>query len=385
MGVYHRNRVIAGLMSSAFFVLAACDQPLDFDLRGLGGGFNTAGAARQSTEIRPQADRRGVISYPNYQVAIASSGDRIADVADRVGISADELGRYNGIGPNVVLRANEVIALPRRVAEPSIATGAIGTGPIRPQSGVDIGALAGDAIDRAGDTSVTTPVSTPDQSGIEPIRHRVEAGETAFSISRLYNVSVRALADWNGLGPELNVRSGQYLLIPVVKDTAQATSLTSTPGQGSVTPEPPSAATPLPDPVPTQTAPASPDLGSDRTAASGTAAMVMPVDGKIIRTYSKGKNDGIDIAAAAGSTVRAAADGTVAAITRDTEQVPILVIKHAGNLLTVYAGVDALTVTKGATVKRGQTVAKVRAGEPSFLHFEVRQGLESVDPMQFLN
>ena len=81
----------------------------------------------------------------------------------------------------------------------------------------------------------------------------------------------------------------------------------------------------------------------------------------------------------------AAADGTVAAITRDTEQVPILVIKHSDNMLTVYAGVDALTVTKGATVKQGQKIATVRSGNLSFLHFEVRQGLESVDPMQFLN
>lgn len=81
----------------------------------------------------------------------------------------------------------------------------------------------------------------------------------------------------------------------------------------------------------------------------------------------------------------AAAAGTVAAITRDTNQVPIIVLRHADNLLTVYAGVDDLTVAKGDTVKRGETIAKIRAGSSSFLHFEVRKGLDSVDPMPFLN
>jgi len=65
--------------------------------------------------------------------------------------------------------------------------------------------------------------------------------------------------------------------------------------------------------------------------------------------------------------------------------VPIVVIRHADNLLTVYAGVDDLTIKKGDSVKRGQQIAVVRAGSPSFLHFEVRKGLDSVDPMPFFN
>ncbi len=225
------------------------------------------------------------------------------------------------------------------------------------------------------------------KTGKEPIRHKIEPGETAYSISRLYNVSVRALADWNGLGADLSVRSGQYLLIPVAAEQPQQRNAASAPGAGSPTPEPPSAATRLPDEnvdAPA-TAPASPDLGDSRTAASGAPKFLMPTDGNIIRTYVKGKNDGIDIAAAAGTPVRAAADGIVAAITRDTDQVPIIILRHANNLLTVYAGVDNLTIKKGDTVKRGQTIAKVRAAEPSFLHFEVRQGLDSIDPMNFLS
>jgi murein DD-endopeptidase MepM/ murein hydrolase activator NlpD len=127
--------------------------------------------------------------------------------------------------------------------------------------------------------------------------------------------------------------------------------------------------------------PASPDLGAQRTTA---AAFGMPVQGKIIRSYAKGKNDGIDIAAAPGTPISAAAAGTVAAVTKDTTGTPIVVIRHEGGMLTVYAGVDGLKVKKGDKVKRGQSIAAIRAGDPAFLHFEVRKGVDSVDPMTFL-
>ena len=74
----------------------------------------------------------------------------------------------------------------------------------------------------------------------------------------------------------------------------------------------------------------------------------------------------------------------MAAISKDTKGVPILVIRHEGNLLTIYASIDNIKVAKGDKVKRGQTIATVRAADPSALHFEVRQGFDSVDPMPYL-
>ncbi|MGY9046223.1 MAG: murein hydrolase activator EnvC family protein, partial [Rhodobacterales bacterium] len=155
------------------------------------------------------------------------------------------------------------------------------------------------------------------------------------------------------------------------------------------TPVPPSASKPLPAETPapaSQPAPAvaKPDIGKQSTPAAASAAMSYPVQGSIIREYAKGKNDGIDIAAAVGTPVRSAASGTVAAITTNTENIPILVIKHPDNLLTVYTHIDGLTVQKGDVVSRGQTIGVVRAGDPARMHFEVRNGFESVDPMKYL-
>ena len=370
------------------FALVACDEPLDFDLRGPEGGFHTRDAARNATTDRPEADARGVISYPNYQVAVARRGDTLQDVANRVGLPAAELGRFNGIAPDVPLRQNEIIALPRRVAEQGTPIGAPGA--------VDVTTLAGSAIDRSEPTPAGAPVATAPATptGQEPIRHKVERGETAFTIARLYQVPAKSLAEWNGLGADFSVREGQYLLIPVPRvaaPTSASVAATTLPGTGSATPVPPSAAKPLP-PDDTAAPPAgSPDptkpvadIGTTTTPAKASA-MTLPVQGSIIRTYAKGRNEGIDIKAAPGSPVNAAAAGTVAAITQSAEGVPIIVLRHPNNLLTVYANVDGVKVAKGDSVKRGQAMAQLRSPDAqAFVHFEVRDGFDSVDPAPYL-
>ena len=402
-----RLSLLAGV---ACLTLAGCSDPLDFDLRGLGGGFTTANAANAPLAARPLPDDRGVISYPNYQVAVARRGDTLNDVATRLGLNAATLAKYNGIDPAVPLRKDEIIALPTRVAEPSPATGAATTGPIKP---VDINAVAGGAIDRAPVSTTTlapAPAATPPaQTGKEPIRHKVERGETAFTVARLYSVPVKDLAEWNGLGADFDIRAGQFLLIPVPSQNpprpvpAQTASATTLPGEGSSTPTPPSATKPLPaekiapaaapkavqtaaTAAPKPAAPAKPvaDVGKVTKPAKATK-MVKPVSGAIIREYAKGKNEGINIKAAPGTAVKAADSGTVAGITKSADGVPIVLIRHTGNLITVYANVTDLSVKQGDTIQRGQSIAKLRSGDNSFLHFEVRKGFDSVDPNPFIN
>ena len=108
-----------------------------------------------------------------------------------------------------------------------------------------------------------------------------------------------------------------------------------------------------------------------------------PLLGDILQPYKKGSNDGIDISATSGTPIRAAAVGVVVAITVDTEQRSILIMRHQGNLLTIYANISGIKVKKGEQVKAGDIIAKVSDSKPSFLHFEVREGLESVDPAKY--
>ena len=114
------------------------------------------------------------------------------------------------------------------------------------------------------------------------------------------------------------------------------------------------------------------------------AKLAFPIQGNIIREYAKGRNEGIDIIGPAGAPVKAAADGTVAAITKSADGIPIIVVRHPDNLLTVYANVANVNVAKGDAVTRGQGLAQLRGGDDSYVHFEVRQGFDSVDPIPFL-
>lgn len=383
---------------TAILLLSACGRSqLDWDLRAGKGSLDTSEAALGATDPRPAADARGVISYPGYQVAVAQRGDTVASIAGRVGIAPDELARYNALRPADTLREGEVLALPSRVASASPAIGGVQTGGVigstAAPASVDVTSIATTALDRVGTQAPAVAAAPAKATGSEPIRHQVKRGETAFSIARIYGVSARSVADWNGLGTDLEVREGQYLIIPTANGTAPKQAdpvmVETTPGEGSPTPLPPSAKKPLPAEKPQKASekaketPVAADLGKDRTAASATQ-FAMPVSGKIIRSYVKKKNDGIDISAAAGSPVKAAASGSVAAITKDTQGTPIVVIRHADGILTVYAGVDGLKVAKGDKVSKGQTIAVVRASDPAFVHFEVRKGVDSVDPMAYL-
>ncbi|NDV01468.1 peptidoglycan DD-metalloendopeptidase family protein [Pseudoroseicyclus tamaricis] len=398
--------------AAALALLAGCeDGRLDFDLRNLSSsGFDTS-ASLMALPDRPAPDARGVISYPNFQVVVAQRGETVRQIAGRLGLNAEELGSYNGITADTPLRRDEIIALPGRVSEPSPATGAPTTGPILPAA-----AAAGPAVE----TTVLAPAGTPTpapsatpsapapsngvmplgQTGEEPLRHRVEPGETVYTIARRYGVPPEAIAAWNGLDGNLDIREGQVLLIPQGSAAAVPTAslppepagTTTEPGAGSPTPVPPSAAAPLPIETPAPAAevaeePApeeAPDLGAEQAAPADDSRLSMPVDGSIIREYAPGRNDGIDIAAAAGSPVRAADSGTVAAVTTDTGGINIVIVRHSDELLTVYTRIDNLTISQGQSVSRGQQIGQVAPGDPANLHFEVRLGLDSADPADYL-
>lgn len=382
----------------ALATLAACED-FDLDMRDLGNGFDTSSAVQQLPG-RPRPDDRGVISYPNYQVVVARQDDTIRGIAIRLGLNPDELAAYNGVETDAILRRDEIIALPIRVAEPSPATGAVATGPIQP---LDVSAIATIALDRADasgtvESAPLAPAATPPPApvaptlrGSEPIRHQVLRGETVFSISRLYNVPVTNIAEWNGLNSEFTIREGQFLLVPRGGAAPAPTveTVVSHPGAGTATPLPPSSSTPLPDetpsvPLPAVVAPSAPDIGTATQPAASNARFSMPLQGAIIRSYAPGSNEGIDIGASAGTDVKAADSGSVAAVTTDTSGGAIVVLKHSDGLLTVYTQMEGLTVEKNESVSRGQTIGKVRSGSPSFLHFEVRRGLQSLDPGDYL-
>jgi murein DD-endopeptidase MepM/ murein hydrolase activator NlpD len=117
-----------------------------------------------------------------------------------------------------------------------------------------------------------------------------------------------------------------------------------------------------------------------------------PIEGKIILPFGGGddgvKNDGINIAAWMGEPIRAAAAGTVIYAGNELKGYGNLVlIRHENGYTTAYAHAESLLVSRGDSVRQGQTIAY--AGDTGDVrtpqvHFEIRQGVKPVDPKPLL-
>ncbi len=218
--------------------------------------------------------------------------------------------------------------------------------------------------------------------------YRVEAGDTLYSLSRRWDVAPRVIAQANGLTPPYALGVGQQLLIPkarVTDDVYAAAPQRSAPQQA----QPKQQATREPQNVA--------DLAKSVSYATPPQPEPLrlfdwPVRGKIVAGYGAGeggrRNDGVNIAAPAGTPVRAAADGEVVYRGAELDGFGnLLLVKHADGFVTAYAHNDAMLVKKGQTVRQGQVIAKVGqtgAVTTPQLHFEIRQNLKSVDPIALL-
>lgn len=183
-------------------------------------------------------------------------------------------------------------------------------------------------------------------------------------------------------------------------DTSASTAKPTNLGQPqSLTPEPAIATATATAPATTMTAAepnAAPSAINDRlpalanSAGVGTApAMVWPVQGRLLSGYGRQDggefNDGVNLAAAAGSVVKAAADGTVTYAGRDEAFGNLMLVEHANGWITAYAHLEAMYAKSGDTVKQGAMIGRVgatgKANKQPQLHFELRQGKQPVDPM----
>ena len=353
----------------------------DFDFRG--NSFDTSDAALQATQSRPKADELGIISYPTYQIAIARRSDTIESMAERLGQNPSELARYNGLAEGERLRNGEVLALPK--------TGTRGGQYLETSDEIEettlsrdinVLELADNALKVAGGArnNQLDRTSSDAKNLMDPIKHNVVRGETVFIISRLYNISVRSLADWNGLDSDYTLREGQILIVPLVDK--KATKNTKKKVVKSVAPPPPSSKKPQPRNMNNQEYSES---SNNKISVPESGRMAYPLEGLVIREYSKNINDGIDFTAQAGTKVVAADTGLVATVTEDINQIAIIVLKHPGNILTVYANLTNINVSTNQNVNRGDILGEIPNGDPPYLHFEIREGFESVDPLEYLN
>jgi septal ring factor EnvC (AmiA/AmiB activator) len=120
-----------------------------------------------------------------------------------------------------------------------------------------------------------------------------------------------------------------------------------------------------------------------------------PVEGRVIYTFGRQRNDdgtvilrnGIGIAAAEGTPVKAVAGGTVVFAQPYLSYGPSVILSHGGGNYSVYLYLSAIVVEQGEAVILGQTVGNVGGAdtpEGTHLEFQIRSNRNAVDPMPWL-
>ncbi len=119
---------------------------------------------------------------------------------------------------------------------------------------------------------------------------------------------------------------------------------------------------------------------------------IWPVHGTIISSFGEKpngeRNDGINIAANAGSPVRAVSDGVVVYAGNELEGYGnMVIIRHDNGWMSAYAHADSLRVDVDDRVQQGDVIATVGStGDVNVaqLHFGLRDGKQAVDPLLYL-
>lgn len=193
----------------------------------------------------------------------------------------------------------------------------------------------------AGDELVILP--------IVGVKHTVAKGETLNSIVKKYGADLQEVLDYNNLASVDDLAIGDELMIPG--------------GELHTAPK--------------KVASASPAKSSG--SVSGGGGFTHPAPGAR-RTQGIHGYNGVDLAAAAGTSIRAAASGSVIVAKSsgwNGGYGNYVVIKHNNGTQTLYAHLASVSVGVGAAVGAGDTIGTMGSTGKStgtHLHFEVRGG-----------
>ena len=120
-----------------------------------------------------------------------------------------------------------------------------------------------------------------------------------------------------------------------------------------------------------------------------------PVDGTVLYRYGRVVNpnntttrwNGIGIAAARGTPVKAVAPGTVVSVGQLGTYGLTVIVQHGGGDYSVYASLNSSSVLKNQAIRKGDVVGTVGVSDPELrphLHFEMRPQGRAVDPESWL-
>lgn len=102
-------------------------------------------------------------------------------------------------------------------------------------------------------------------------------------------------------------------------------------------------------------------------------------------------HQGIDLFAEVGTPVLAVRSGRAIAAKQNRGMGKYVIIRHPGNIITIYGHLSEIYVTKGKFIRQGEVIARVgKTGNANYrdiqphLHFEVRKNGAPQDPLEYL-
>ena len=226
--------------------------------------------------------------------------------------------------------------------------------------------------------------------------HLVHQGETGIAIARAYGVEWSRIVSANALVEPYLLRAGFRIVIPGAdrpRSAAERAAAFSLDIDDILTGGEPALATnQAPAKAVTTPRRVLPATAAITAPVASPGRFAWPVDGKIVKRFGRGgigeRNDGIKIAVALDTPIKASADGTVAYVGDGIAALGgLIIVKHGGGWTSIYGHASKLLVQRGQAVKRGQTIAL--SGDSGFadrpeVHFELRQGRTPVDPVNQL-
>jgi lipoprotein NlpD len=205
-----------------------------------------------------------------------------------------------------------------------------------------------------------------------PQTYVVQPQDTLYSIAWRHDLDYRALARWNGIGPDYHISVGQVLSLRPATPPSETGPAKRTPSPGA--PVSPGAAVP----------PSVAMAPSAQAPASGR--WVWPTS--VLQSPHAVAGGGILLQGILGQPVRAACSGRVVYVGSGIRGYGnLIIIKHDENFLSAYAHTREVAVHEGQEVLRGQVMAQMGVGphQAAALYFEIRLNGKPVDPLPYLS
>jgi lipoprotein NlpD len=214
----------------------------------------------------------------------------------------------------------------------------------------------------------------------EPQTYVVQPHDTLYSIAWRHDLDYRALARWNGIGPDYRISVGQRLKLrsaPPPSETRTAKRATAA--------TPPSAAAARGAAAPPGAAPATP-APAPHAPAPAPGRWIWPTS--VLESPHAVAGGGLLLEGVLGQPVRAACGGRVVYVGNGIRGYGnLIIIKHDDSFLSAYAHAREVAVREGQEVLPGQVIAQMGIGphQSPALYFEIRLNGKPVDPLPYLS